>query len=119
MRFSGEILDIAIELFRPRCEFFGDFLVEENDVLRLKPDVLDVVEKVANGGDPLLVLGLVDDRVLFPPNTLPPLNMPEVPGAPIPPLEALFRCILLILRWHNQISLAYAGGYAGGYQSSF
>jgi hypothetical protein len=93
---SGEmlLLGMAVELFRPRCELFGD-LVEEKDALRLKPDdVLDVVELNVDSlcvvGDPLLVLGLVADLVdvdvLLPPNMLPPLNRP-------PFEDAVVRCI--------------------------
>jgi hypothetical protein len=94
---SGEMLlrGMAVELFRPRCELFGDLVVEEKDALRLKPDdVLDVVELSVDSlcvvGDPLLVLGLVADLVdvdvLLPPNMLPPLNKP-------PFEDAVVRCI--------------------------
>lgn len=77
---------MAVELFRVRCELFGDLAVDEKDVFRLKPDdALDVVELKVDSfcvtGDPLLlVLGLVD-LVDVLPNMLPPLK--------IPPFEAL------------------------------
>ena len=98
MRVSGDELVTAVGLFRPRCEPLGDFVEEEKDVLRLKPDVPDVVELCGNGGEPALVLGLVDIGVLFAPNTLPPFKMPVLP--PRPP-AALLRCILWIVRRHH------------------
>jgi hypothetical protein len=93
--FSGEMLYIDAELFRVRCEGFGDFEVDEKDAFRLKPeDVLDVVELKVDSlcvvGDPLLVLGrvlLVEVDVLLPPKMLLlPLKRP-------PPFEDPERCI--------------------------
>lgn len=92
---SGEILYIDAELFRVRCEGFGDFEVDEKDAFRLKPD--DVMELKVDSlwvvGDPLLVLGRVLDlvervvEVLLPPKKLPlPLKRP-------PPFEDPERCI--------------------------
>jgi hypothetical protein len=78
--------------FRGGGAAFGDFAPVEKDVLRLKADVLELEELKIDSrcveGDPLLVLGLVEVGVLFPPNMLPPLKRP-------PPFEceAVERCI--------------------------
>lgn len=91
---------MADELFRLRCELFGDLVVEEKDDFRLKPvDVFDVVElevdSLCVAGDPLLVLGLVVDLVgvvvLLPPNMLLPLK--------IPPFEELVEWCISALRF--------------------
>jgi hypothetical protein len=81
VRLSGDKLGIAVELLRLRCVGFGDFEVEENEVLRLKADVLELLYTLSLWavGDPLLVLGLlVKVGVLLPPNMLPPLNRPPL-----------------------------------------
>jgi hypothetical protein len=61
-------------------------VVDEKDVFRLKPDVLNVVEPKVDSlcvaGEPLLVPGLVVDLVevvaLCPPNMLAPLKIPPL-----------------------------------------
>ena len=83
-------MGIAVELSRLRCVGFGDFEVDENEVLRLKADVLELLYILSLWavGDPLLVLGLlVKVGVLLPPNMLPPLNRPPLF------VEGVERCI--------------------------
>jgi hypothetical protein len=62
--FSGELLDRAVELLRPRSEPFE----RETDGFRRDVDAVELCDSECVVGDPLLVFGLVDVGVLLPPN---------------------------------------------------